>query len=274
MGEVVCVAGFRYSDLHMGIPDWIRLFPFHVRDLPRDLRVHKWDIVKLQARRSTNDKRPESLTPHMHSIQVVGHMETERNWQERRRFVDPHRGRTMRDLLASHEQLDTSLAVVEPGEILDVEVTRRSEKDLQAARRKAEAEVAQGDLFSLEDRQPLEPTPFDFHLVFRCTDDTEPRRLKIIDWEIGQAFRKYRASYPNPEQIVRERWLNDVCGPRRDPALFVGNQKRFPVSGSCWGSSGRNSGEGSPKRLRTQCYKASEGSAGYSSCSCSMMQRR
>ena len=226
MGEVVCVAGFR-SDQLWASP-WVRLFPFHVRRVPTNVRVHKWDVIRLWVTRTSKDSRPESVSPDMDSIEIVGTIDTKHNWEARRALVDPHRGRSMRNLMADHAERSTSLGVVEPGEILDLEVTPRSESDLSEARNKAEAEVAQADLFSLEDRQPLEPVPFDFHLVFRCDDDTEPRRLKVIDWEINQAFRRYRSLYRNPEQKIREHWMDDVCGPARDPAFFVGNLKRFP----------------------------------------------
>ncbi|HLI55558.1 MAG TPA: hypothetical protein VKY26_00870, partial [Actinomycetota bacterium] len=62
-GEVVCVAGFR-SDV-LGESDWIRLFPFRVRDVPPTTRVHKWDVIRLPVSKSAKDHRPESYTPDM-----------------------------------------------------------------------------------------------------------------------------------------------------------------------------------------------------------------
>lgn len=227
MGEVVCLAGFRVDKLWQ--PDWVRLFPFHVRQMPSDIRVHKWDIVRLKARSTSKDSRPESLAPDMDSLQIVGHLDTKRNWQDRRVLVDPHRGKTMRDLEGAHIESGKTLGVVEPGDILDIEVKRRPRSELDEANQKAKEATLQGDLFSMDDREPLEPVPFDFHLLFRCPDEVEPRRLKIIDWEINQAFRRNRRDgYTDPENRVREHWLDVVLGPKSDPALFVGNQKRFP----------------------------------------------
>ena len=226
LGEVVCIAGFRSDTLMQ--PDWVRLFPFQVRDAPSGLRVRKWDVVSLRARRSSNDQRPESMTPDMDSIEVTGHLDTKHNWQARRALVDPHRGRTMRQVMDEQTAWGTSLAVVEPGEILDLEVTRRGEREVAEALAKSRAQAAQGDLFSLDERQPLEPIPFDFHFVVRYPDDAEPRRLKVIDWEINQAYRKNRGAYEHPEQVVRDHWLDDVCGADRDPVFLVGNQHRFP----------------------------------------------
>jgi hypothetical protein len=135
----------------------------------------------------------------------------------------------MQELQQAREDRGTSLGVVEPGEVLDIEVKSRSKSDLDEASHKAMESTLQGGLFSLDEREPLEPIPFDFHLVFRSPGESEPRRLKIIDWEINQAFRRNRSDgYQHPEQLVREHWLNVVFGPKTDPALFVGNQKRFP----------------------------------------------
>jgi hypothetical protein len=225
-GEVVCVAGFRSDTLWQ--PDWIRLFPFRVRDVPPTLRVHKWDVIRLRVRASPSDSRPESRLPDMDSLKRVGHLDTKDNWAARRALVEPHRGKTMRQVLAQSEHDGTSLAVVEAGEVLDLEVTARPAKDLADLEHKAKNSVLQRDLFSLEDRKPLEPIPYDFHLVVRYPDDDEPRRLKIIDWEINQAYRKYRGRYRQPAEQVRSHWLKDVCGPNKDPVFFVGNMHRFP----------------------------------------------
>lgn len=195
--------------------------------MPTELRVHKWDVVRVRVKKST-DKRPESFTPDMDSIRCIGHVGTKKNWEQRRALVQPHRGKTMKQVLAEHMESGSSLAVVEPGRILDVEVTPRSTEDLETLRLKAKMEVAQADLFSLEDRKPLEPIPFDFHLVVQYPDEVEPRKLKIIDWEINQQFRKFRNLYTSPEQKVREHWLNVVLGPDKDPTFFVGNHHRFP----------------------------------------------
>jgi hypothetical protein len=223
----VCVAGFRYDTLWQ--PDWIRLFPFRVRDVPLNLRVHKWDVIRLLAKKNPRDGRPESYIPNMDSIQFVTHLDSSRNWQARRALVDPNRFETMLQVLAEHEASGISLAVVGPGQILDVEVTSRGLSELEEARQKAEAKAAQGDLFSLDNREPLEPVPFDFHLVVQYPDEPVPRRLKIIDWEINQTFRKYRDQlrYPQPELRVRDRWLNDVCGAKIDPSFLLGNLHRF-----------------------------------------------
>lgn len=134
----------------------------------------------------------------------------------------------MAEVFADHERSGVSLAAVEPGEILDFVVSPKPVKEVNELRTKAALQAAQGDLFSLENKQPLEPIPFDFHYVVRYPDESKPRRLKLIDWEVNQAWRSWRNEYPNAEERIRDKWLNDVAGPNRDPLFFVGNQHRFP----------------------------------------------
>ena len=95
---------------------------------------------------------------------------------------------------------------------------------------KAETAVAQGDLFSIETPdEPLEPIPIDVHYVVRYADEPEPRRLKIIDHELGQAYRRWRHQYSDVNAAIRTKWLDDLCAPKRETVFFVGNQKRFPA---------------------------------------------
>lgn len=95
------------------------------------------------------------------------------------------------------------------------------------ARKKAEGQAAQGDLLSVDERQPLEPVPYDFHYVVQYKDEPKPRRLKVIDWEINQTWRKWRHLYPDAVERVRDKWLDDLTGSARQAWFMVGNQKRF-----------------------------------------------
>ena len=226
-GETVCVAGIRTDQLMTS--SWVRLFPFKVRDMPTAARIHKWDEIEVEVVKASGDHRPESYTPNLDSIRVIRRLGTERSWSERRAVVDPlPLESTMADVERRQAADGLSLAAVRPGEVLDLEVTVRPTKELAEQRTKAELAVQQGDLFSIGDRnEPLEPIPFNFHYVMRYPDEAEPRRLKIIDWEINQAWRKWRHQYPDPEQRIRDKWMNELLGSDRDSVLFVGNMHRF-----------------------------------------------
>ena len=226
-GEAVCLAGFRTDQLMQA--SWVRLYPLSVRDLPPDTRLRTWDEVEVRITKTADDHRPESFTPDRDSLRIVGHLDPKKTWEARRHLVDLlPRSETMLQVLAEREATNTSLAVVQPGQILDLEVSARSASEMDELREKAKAVSAQGDLFSSGPKEPLEPIPFNFHYVVQYPDESEPRRLKLIDWEINQTWRKWRYIYPDPEIRIREKWLNEVTGPDRDSLFFVGNQKRFP----------------------------------------------
>lgn len=74
--------------------------------------------------------------------------------------------------------------------------------------------------------------PLDFYYGFRCAgrDDCPGHRLKIVDWEMGQAYRKWREESESQEELLRKiesRWLTEICSHRNDVYLYVGNMQRL-----------------------------------------------
>lgn len=224
-GEAVCVAGIR-SD-HLMEPSWVRLFPFRGRTTADQVRVHKWNENEVHVRANRLDNRPESRKPDLESIQVVGHLDTNRGWSSRRALVDTlPRYETIQGVLTAQRASKTSLAVVDTGEILDLEITRKPAADLQALESKARSQLSQGTLFDIVNpTQPLEPMPVDFHYVIQYADETSPRQLKIIDWKINHAWRKWCQEYSRPEVAIRDKWLGEVAANSKDVSYFVGNRQ-------------------------------------------------
>ena len=226
-GESVCLAGFRTDQVMTS--SWIRLYPLNVRDLPADAAVRTWDEVDLRMIKAQDDHRPESYTPDRDSISVVGSLDTKRSWEARRSLVSLlPQAETMREVLALQGDQGISLSIVHPGQVLDLEITQKPPGEIAELRQRADRLASQGGLFDTVTKEPLEPIPLNFHYLVRYPDDPEPRRLKLIDWEINQTWRKWRNLYEDPEQRMREKWLNEKTGPSREALFFVGNQKRFP----------------------------------------------
>ncbi len=226
-GEAVCIAGLRIDE--MWDPKWVRLFPVDVRDLPKDLRLSKWDELRLKAHKATNDHRPESYTPDNDSIVIAGKLSTRRSWESRQAIMGlVPLVETMRQVESRQERDRSSLALVATGEVLDLVATPRPAKEIAEAAAKALRLSAQLNLFAGDERQPLEPVPYDFHYLIRYPDEVEPRRLKLVDWEINQTWRKWRYQYQDAVERIRDKWLNELTGPTREPSFIVGNQRRFP----------------------------------------------
>ncbi len=74
--------------------------------------------------------------------------------------------------------------------------------------------------------------PYSFHYEYTC--DNEPNcnghDQTILDWEIGEAFRRWRVDYGSDEtalEKIREKWLDEMFADDRDSCVFVGNHHRF-----------------------------------------------
>ncbi|HEX5450534.1 MAG TPA: hypothetical protein VFW85_10815 [Gaiellaceae bacterium] len=223
--ESVCVAGLR---LDTPTPEWIRLYPVRYRDLPRRRQFEKYDIVRLRGRHRTGDSRPESFAPNEDTIEIVGHLSAKHGWSERVPLVEAVRIGSLCELMRRQKIDGTSLGVFRPAEITKLEITPTSPEWDQ----KRQTALGQTNLFCEEQRRPLEKIPFDFHFGFRCDDPAcGGHRISMIDWEIGENFRKSLKPGRTLEErleLVHDRWLNVVCGERRDVSFFAGSVARRP----------------------------------------------
>lgn len=119
----------------------------------------------------------------------------------------------------------SAVGLVVPREILDFTITDHSSDTAHAAKMNR---AAQTSLLS-QGAPGLELCPFAFKLVYKCAaEHCGSHAQTIVDWEISEAWRKWRHSYPNDYlQRIEEKWLGLVA-PQRRPALFVGNQHQAP----------------------------------------------
>ena len=231
--ESVCVAGLRVDT-----PDreWIRLYPVQFRLLPQERQFKKYDIIRLRTRRPRNDSRPESRTPITESIEVVGHISSERGWATRIPFINEVKLNSMCELHRRQRDTGTSLGVFKPAVLTDFEITPTSPEWDEARR----AALGQGSLLSSAPQLPLKKIPFDFHYSFMCDDvGCGGHRMSMIDWEVGAHYRR-TAGLPEDERqrLVMERWRDRVCGASRNTHFFAGNlakrQNTFVLLGAFW----------------------------------------
>jgi hypothetical protein len=223
-GEVVCVAGIR-TDTEQ--PAWVRLWPVPFRDLAFTSRFKKYQVIKLRASQPAgSDQRPESWTPDVDSIQTGPVLDAKNNWSKRKRYVLPLMLESMCEIQRRQERDGASLGVFRPGEMLDFVVERDSGKwdpDQQAV-------VDQPSLL-FPSKTGLEKIPFRFRYRYRCAQHgCRTHYQSIIDWELAEAYRRWRAQYDADELLrkLREKWLDMMWSPTRDTLLFVGNQHNHP----------------------------------------------
>jgi hypothetical protein len=225
--ELVCTAGFREDGT------WIRIYPIQFRKKSYNEQYKKYDWIELDLVKNESDFRPESYRPYSRDseIKIVGHLDTDHNWAERKQYVEDKVYYNLSELIAeAHDKnICTSLAVFKPTRILDFtieEVEREWDKNKLA---KLDAERRQGNLFE-QPENPFEVVrklPYKFSYVFE-DNQGKTSQLMIEDWEIGQLFwnclSKYEGNEFNAIADVRKKYFDDFAK-TKDLHLFLGTSQ-------------------------------------------------
>ncbi len=218
--ETVCTAGITESG------EWLRIYPVPFRYLPLEQRYKKyqWIELGLTSQGHANDQRRESREPDMSSLRILGEpLPTSAGWKQRREIVDPMPHSTLQELKQAWARDYTSLGIIRPTEVLDLEITKGDAKWSP----KHEAKMSRPRLFGKT--KDLERIPYRFHYIFRCDDAPEPHRLMFEDWELGALFLKERRAKGDHMALdsVRDKFLNVMCGTSRDTRFFVGSRHPY-----------------------------------------------
>jgi len=234
LGEAACIAGVSRDG------KFVRLYPVPFRDLDDDKRFHKYQWIKVSARKAKDDSRPETVRPDFSTIEIVSDvLPTTNNWAARYQFLKPLQAVSMCDIQDAQERDRTSIGFFRPKEILDIE----TERDESPTWTKDElAKLGQQDLFLTKERKPLAKIPVSFFYRFRCDGcrNKEPHRMKILDWELAELWRKDRRGHDEAVAIerVKHRFLEEMCGKDIDTHFFTGNmalhQSSFLILGVFW----------------------------------------
>ena len=225
--ELVCTAGFQEDCT------CIRIYPIQFRKKSYDQQYKKYDWIELDLVKNDSDFRPESFRPYSHDseIKIVGHIESDPNWAERKKFVLGKVYYNLTELIAEakNKEICTSLAVFKPTKILDFtieEVEREWDKNKIA---KLEAERVQFNLF----QQPENPfgvvkkLPYKFSYFF---EDNQGKKSKLMieDWEIGQLYWNCLARHEGNEnkavEDVKKKYFDDFAK-TKDLHLFLGTSQ-------------------------------------------------
>lgn len=215
--EVVCCAGVTDSY------DMVRIYPvdFRYRDKQQQFSKYQWIEVDLAPRPRNKDWRKESRQPLLHTLKLLDEVGTgkKHDWLERRKVVDRVQDHTVLELMGLYDADRTSLGIVRPMEVLDLEVEKCSAKWSPKHR----AVLSQPNLFDNKPK-PLQKIPYTFKYVFRCGDDQEPHHCTITDWELGMLFLNQRIRHDETTAIrhVKEQFLDHMCAPDRDTRFFMG----------------------------------------------------
>lgn len=220
-GETVCCAGIDIDDR-----SWIRLYPVPFRDLEPDKQFNKYDIIQAKCAKATDDHRPESCRIQAASIEIIGHLGTKDNWAERKNYVLAAPISSFCEILGNQNESAPSFGLIKPKDVKFVIEKRRA-----ANSEKRKKAYSKPTLFD-KPKEMIEEVPFQFFYSFYCSNfPTCPgHRLSITDWEINQAYRKWRYQYSDPAILLRnieKKWLEIIDQRKKDAFFFVGNLHRF-----------------------------------------------
>jgi hypothetical protein len=227
--ELVCTAGFREDGT------WVRIYPIPFRKLDYDKQYKKYDWIEIDLVRNDSDFRPESHRPYSieDSINIVGHLNTDNNWQLRKDIVLKNVYANLDTLIADakDESKYTSLAVFRPTIIHDF-VYKPIEREWDKNKlEKLKAKALQFNLFANAENpfEVVKKLPYEFSFVF--SDNTGKKRtLMIEDWETGQLFWNCLKTHDGDEQKacadVKKKYFDDFAK-TKDLHFFLGTTRNF-----------------------------------------------
>jgi len=220
-GEAICVAGVR---LDTPEPEWVRLFPVRFRDLPREQQFSKYEVITVRACRHSTDTRRETWRPDLDSIERHEFLSAGGTWPKRRAVVEPLIGPTMCELHRGRKggADGPSLGLVRPARMRGIPTRAEDEWTVGQA-----ALAGQGNLLTV--KTDLEKPLHAFSYSYCCEEPgCKGHTQKIVDWELGQAYRSWERSPGELVASIQEKWLDFMFDPKRDTTFFVGDQHTRP----------------------------------------------
>lgn len=205
---------------------WLRLFPIPYRFLELDQRFRKYQWIEVDVVKAS-DGRPESYKIDRNSIQIVSEvLPSDKNWQERKRYVDPLKRHCMCCIKRERDSVGyPTLGIFKPKEIEKLII-----KQTSANWTKAQLDVLrQNNLFETGPTQELEKVPFDFSYKYRCDhEDCKGHTMKCTDWEMGESWRRWSRDYGDQwEAAFRQKYETEMKN-RFDTHFYVGTIHQHP----------------------------------------------
>lgn len=230
LDETMCVAAMTLDES----PRWIRLHPVPFRDMADESRFRKYQELTARVIKPRGDRRPESWTPIQGSMVPGEVLGTDHGWARRRERVSSLGEVQMCDLVEANRSGSgpgtPSLGVVRPVGRPELEITTRDEVQLDKWRSRAEAIAARPSLFDdpAAKKAPFEVVPWRFRYLYRCAAAScNGHGQTIVDWEVNALWRHVRHR-PNWQDLMRQKFVDELWAEDRDTVLFVGNQEQHP----------------------------------------------
>jgi len=217
--EVSCTAGITDNG------QWIRLFPIPFRFMGGSQRFSKYQWIEVAAKKSS-DPRKESFEIDVDTLKILSKpLPTNDAWKDRKEIVLPLQAPSLCYLHSTRRQTGDTLGFFKPKTIhkFIIEPATRDWTPVQRAK------LLQYSVYEKHPLTPLEKIPYKFSYNFTCSDSgCTGHKLVCVDWELGQAYRRWRMEYGNEwERVIVGRFETDmILG--SDTHFFVGTIHGHP----------------------------------------------
>lgn len=229
-GETVCTAGVR--------PDgtWVRIYPVPFRRLEEQEQYRKFDWLDCHLIRNSSDPRPETYRPaDDNELLPTGHINTDRNWEERRRILlkTAKVYDRLDDLIAGAKANELSLAVFRPTRVNRFVWEEEENRDWDPAKlTEIRNQTNQFDLFAdnkwRETFRVIPKLPYNFSYRFEDAAG-KSSELQILDWEAGALYWNCLKAANGNEQValskVKQKYFDAFL--KTDLHFFVGTTQQF-----------------------------------------------
>ncbi|MGH7259380.1 MAG: hypothetical protein ACREI9_01710 [Nitrospiraceae bacterium] len=218
--EVSCTAGITTDG------KWIRLFPVPYRFLDDDQRFSKYQTIEVSVIKAS-DARPESYKIIGDSIKILSlPLSTANGWAARKEVLRPLKAHCLCCLKKERDANGfPTLGFFQPKKItcllIDEDEKEWTEEQLAALR--------QMDLFGKAKTVELEKVPHNFRYKFQCDEDScKGHTITCTDWEMGQAWRRWRKDYGSGwQEKFRQKFEEEMIN-KFDTHLFAGTIHGHP----------------------------------------------
>lgn len=217
--ETVCTAGITENG------EWIRLYPIPYRYLngEQKFRIFDWIEVSVAKRDRAKDHRPESYSVERETIQVLNHLDAQKDLANRFAFIQPLIKSSLEEVIEEHTAKGTSLAVICPQEMqgLSFEATDADWSSEQITC------MNQISFFETQDEvAALKKVPYKIHCHFRCNHpECKGHKLLLTSWEYNWTLVKLLEQYPDDHEKAKrelqDRWIKHFHDDRVG-CLFLG----------------------------------------------------
>ena len=207
-----------------------RIYPVPFRFLDGSHQFQKWEWIRARLTPAKDDKRPESFKIDTDSIVRPGkRIGTEKQWQERRAWIEPHMVEGFAALEARRQRTGETLGFIRPTRLLQLVITSLKETEWTDGDR---VKLLQEGLFDSEaarKRAPLKKIPYSFHYEYEClgADGVERQRHMLTDWEVGALFWRCQHDYGKGWEIYFRKKLEEEFA-AKDLMFLMGTVHRFP----------------------------------------------